>query len=120
MRGLEVIWKYETDNQNRICAVEVGACSLIIVIVEAMCITELSNWQIFFTKVTPRDILDHLAKYRGGIYRPTFVQLILILHKLWDSDPRMNQFIIKMEEVQQKSVRGKLPISDNMLAAFAT
>ena len=32
----------------------------------------------------------------------------------------MAQFIINMEEAQKKSVRTQLPITDNMLAAFAT
>ena len=32
----------------------------------------------------------------------------------------MAQFIINMEEAQKKSVRSQLPITDNMLAVFAT
>ena len=32
----------------------------------------------------------------------------------------MAQFIINMEEVQKKSVRAQLPITDNMLADFVT
>ena len=48
------------------------------------------------------------------------MELILSLHKLWESDPRVAQFIINMEEDQKKLVRAQPPISDNMLAAFAT
>ena len=36
------------------------------------------------------------------------------------ADPHVSQFIITMEEEQKKSVRAKLPISSNFLAAFAT
>ena len=46
------------------------------------------------------------------------VELILGLHKLWEDDPRVAQFIINMEEAQNKSVCAQLPITDNMLAAF--
>ena len=48
------------------------------------------------------------------------VELILGLHKLWEDDPCVAQFIINMEETQKKSVRAQLPITENMLAAFVT
>ena len=48
------------------------------------------------------------------------IELILCLHKLWEADARVAQFIINMEEAQNKSVRAQLPITDNTLAAFAT
>ena len=48
------------------------------------------------------------------------VELILGLHKLWEAEPCVAQFIINMEEAQKKLVRAQLPITDNMLAAFAT
>ena len=90
MRGLEVIWKTDTDNQKRIRAVKVGARSLIIANMDATWIAEMRNPHTFFTKVTPRELLCHLAKYGGGLNHPAGVELILSLHKLWDSDPRMN------------------------------
>ena len=48
------------------------------------------------------------------------VELILGLHKLWEANPRVAQFIVNTEEAQKKSVRAQLPITDNMLANFAT
>ena len=48
------------------------------------------------------------------------IELILRLHKLWEADARVAQFIINMEEAQKKLVRAQLPITDNMLTAFAT
>ena len=110
MRGLEVIWKTDTDNQKRIRAVKVGACSLILANMDATWIAEMRNLHTFFTKVTPRELLYHLAKYGGGLNHPAGVELILSLHKLWDRNPRMNYFIINMEEAQKKLVREKLPI----------
>ena len=82
MCGLEVIWKSETDNQNRICAVEVGARSLIIANVEATWVADLRDSHTFFTKVILRKFLKDLAKYGGGIDRPASVELIPSLHKL--------------------------------------
>ena len=74
----------------------------------------------FYTGVPVRIILDHLNKDGSGLDRPAGVELILGLQKLWEADPRVAQFIINMEEAQKKSVRAQLPITDNMLAAFAT
>ena len=85
-----------------------------------MWIEELRNPHTFFTKVTPRELLDHLTKYEGGLDRPTGVELIPILHKLRDSEPWVSQFKINMEEAQKKLLRKKLTTSENMLAAFAT
>ena len=81
---------------------KVDARSLIIANMEATWITEIRDPHTFFTKVTSRELLDHLAKYGGGLNPPSGVELITSLHKLWDSNPRMNQFIIIMEEAKKK------------------
>ena len=120
LRGMEQTWKAGTANQSRIRAVEVGARNLIIANVESTWLQELSVPGTFFTGVSVRAMLDHLEKDGSGLDRPAGVELILGLHKLWEADPRVPQFIINMEEAQKKSVRAQLPITDNMLAAFAT
>ena len=74
----------------------------------------------FFTTAPTQDLLDHLAKFGTGLNRPFGVELIPSLHKIRDSDPRIYQFIINMEDAQNKSDRANLPITDNMLAVFAT
>ena len=74
----------------------------------------------FFTTAPTQDLLDHLAKFGTGLNRPFGVELIPSLHKIRDSDPCIYQFIINMEDAQNKSDRANLPITDNMLAVFAT
>ena len=75
-------------------------------------------WDVY-TGIPVRKILDHLEKDGSGLDRPAGVELILGFHKLWEANPRVAQFIINMEEAQKKSVRTQLPITHNMLAAFA-
>ena len=87
MRGMEHVCKAGTDNKNRIRAVEVGAHNLIIANVKAMWIQELRHPYTFFTAVPPRDLLNDLAKFSTGLDCPAGVELILSLHKIWDSDP---------------------------------
>ena len=84
MRGMEHVWKAGTGNQNRILAVEVGACNLVITNIEATWIQKLHHLHTFFTAVPPRDLLDHLSKFGTGLDRPAGVELILCLHKMWD------------------------------------
>ena len=48
------------------------------------------------------------------------MELILSPHKLWEAKPRVIQFIINMEESQNKLVRVQMPTTNNMFAAFAT
>ena len=38
----------------------------------------------------------------------------------WMADPRVPQYVIKLEEAQRKADGAALPISDDWLAAFAT
>ena len=120
MRGLEHIWEAGTANQSPIRAIEVGSRSLILANVELMWVKEMSVPGTFCTSVTVRAILDYLDKYGTGLDRPAGVELILSPHKLWEANPRVIQFIINMEEAQNKSVRVQLQITDNMFAAFAT
>ena len=120
MRGMEYVWKAGTDNQNWMRAVEVDVRNLIIANVKTMWIQELRHPYTFFTAVPPRYLLDHLARFGTGLDCPSGVELILSLNKIWDSNPRFNQFIINMEISQKKLDCANLPITDGMLDAFAT
>ena len=120
MRGMEDIWSAGTANQIRIRAVEVGSRKLILANVELTWVQELIVPGTFYTGVPVRTILDHLEKDGSGLDRPVGVELALGLHKLWEDEPRVAQFIINMEDAQNKSVRAQLPITNNMITAFAT
>ena len=117
---MEHRWAAGTSNQSRIRAVEVGARNLILANIESTWVQELSVPGTFYTGVPVREILEHLEKDGSSLDRPAGVELIPGLHKLWEADLRVAQFIINMEEAQKKLVRAQLLITDNMLAAFAT
>ena len=70
--------------------------------VKSTWVQELSVPGTFYTSVLVRTILDHLEKDGSGLDRPAGVELILSLHKLWEADPRVAQFIINMDEAQKK------------------
>ena len=117
---MEHSWASVTANQILIRAVEVGARNLILANVELTWVQELSVPRTFYTSVRVRTILDHLEKNGSGLDLPAEVQLVLSLHKLWEANPCVAQFIINMEEARNKLVCDQLPITDNMLVSFAT
>ena len=120
LRGLEHMWAAGTANQNLIRSVELSTRTFILANVESTWVQELRNTFTFFTGVSPRELLDHLSNHAGGLNCTARVEVILGLNRLWESDPHVNQFIIRMEEVHKKSIQAILPITDNILAAFAT
>ena len=65
-------------------------------------------------------LLGHLELDGTCLERPAGVKIILRLHKMLDAEPRASQFILAVEETQKKLVQEKLPVLDNLLAAFAT
>ena len=70
--------------------------------------------------VSPLELLAHFAKEIGGLKITDVVTFIGELPGYWNSDPRVPQFIMTMEEAQKKSQRAGLPITNNWLAAFTT
>ena len=65
-------------------------------------------------------LLNHPEPNGTGFDRPAGLNIILDLHKLWDTNPRVSQFIIATEEAQKNLMRPKLPILGNMLVVFTT
>ena len=117
---MEHSWAVGTSNQSRIRPVEVGTRNLILANVKSTWVQELSVPGTFYNGVPVRTILGHLEKDGSGLDRSAGVELILGLHKLWEADLCLAQFIINMEEEHKKLVRAQPPITDNMLADFAT
>ena len=117
---LQHMWATGAANQNRIRAVELGARNLILASVKSTWVQELRNTFTLFASVSPCEVLNHLSDHTGGLDRTSGVEIILGLNRLWESDMRVNEFIINTEEAQKKSVRAILTITNNMLAAFAT
>ena len=105
LRGLKHAWAAGMANQNRIRAVELGAHNLILANVELNWVQELRITFNLFTGVSPRELLDHLSDNTGGLDLISGVDIILGLNRMWESNLRVNQFIINMEEAQKKSVR---------------
>ena len=114
------VWQAKHDNKARINACDRGARDLILKAVEDTWVRELRSPDTYYARVPPRDLLLHLSDRSGGLERPDVVALLAQLPTLWAADPRVPEYINALEESQKKSVRAELPISDDLLAAFAS
>ena len=117
---MEHKWTADTRNQCHIHVIEVGERNLIVYKVDETRCKDLSAPVTMYTGVLVRKLLNHLERDCIGLNRPASVDVILNLHKLWDANPRISQFIISMEEAQKKMVQAKLLILDDMLVVFIT
>ena len=81
-----------------------GARKLILDNVDKTWYKTMSAPGTFYISVAVRLLLNHLERNGTGLNRPAGVDIILSLHKLWDVDPHVSQFIIAMEEAQKTLV----------------
>jgi len=83
-------------------------------------VRELCSPYTYYTMVPPRSLLEHMENNSGGLERIDVVAFLAKIPTLWASEPHVLEFINAMEDAQKKAVHASLPISDNLLAAFAT
>jgi hypothetical protein len=65
-------------------------------------------------------MLDHLATNMPGLEATDIITLSVDMQSWWQDDPRVPEYINRLEEAQKKAVRANLPISNAWLAATAS
>ena len=117
---LTSLWRSRLDNQARIAATKHGCRQLILHAFDEVVYVTLKSEETFYELVDPLTILAHIATNIGGLEVTDVVALLLELPAYWATDPRVPQYVMRMEDAQRKATRADLPISDAWLAAFAT
>ena len=69
----------------------------------------LKSEDTFYELVDLLTLLAHIAASIGGLEVTDVVALLLELPSYWSTDPRVPQFIMRMEEAQRKATRTDLP-----------
>lgn len=115
----ERIWTAKLERQRLIRTTKCKACNLIISAVKDTCIFPLKSFTIFYNKVAPRDMLNHLSNNSGGLDTMDVVTLQVTMLGWWAEDPCVPEYINRLEDGQKKAKRGRLLIIDNWLAAIA-
>ena len=72
----------------------------------------MKNVTTYYSKVPPRYLTDHLAENRRGIENIDVVALQQAMKNWWREDPRMPEYVNRIEDVQKKAARAYLHISD--------
>ena len=74
----------------------------------------------FYNKVPLRDFFDRLKNGSGGLEATDIVSILSSMLGWWANEPRVPEYMNRLEDAQKKSIRANLPISDMWLAAIPT
>ena len=67
-----------------------------------------------------REFFARLKGGSGGLEATNIVSLLSATLGWWAEDPHFLEYVNHLENTQKKSVRAKLPIDNNWIAAIAT
>ena len=97
-RKLTSLWRSRLENQAQIAATKYGCRQLILHAFTEVVYITLKSEDTFYELVDPLTILAHIAASIGGLEVTDVVALLLELPSYWSADPRVPQFIMRMEE----------------------
>ena len=106
--------------QTLIKTVERAGRAFFLAVIEDTWLLPLKQETTYYNKVPLRDFFARLKIGSGGLEATDIVSLLSATLGWWAEDPRVPEYINKLEDAQRKSVRASLPISDKWLAAIAT
>jgi hypothetical protein len=112
-------WTAKADRQRLIRAAEHGR-TFLTTIVEDTWLLSLKSPTTFYNKVTLQDMLQHLATSTAGLEATDIVTLLVDMQSWWEEDPRVPEYINKLEDAQKKALRAALPITNEWLVATAS
>ena len=116
----ERAWTAKLDLQRLIQTVERQLRTFFATIIEETWLLPLKNPTTFYNKVEIREYLRHLTTSSGGLEATDIVELQAAMLHWWAEDPRVPEYINRLEDAQKKATRASLPITDDWLAAIAT
>ena len=94
--------------------------AFLVAVIEDTWILPLKEEATFYKKVPLRDFFARLKGGSGGLEATNTVSLLSATLGWWAKDPRVPEYVNRLEEAQKKLFRAKLPIDDKWLAAIAT
>jgi len=109
----ERVWIAKLERQHLICTVERQLCIFFATIIEDTWLLPLKDSATFFNKVQLRTYLDNIASSSGGLEATDIVHLHAAMHGWWAEDPRIPEYINRIEDAQKKAARANLPITND-------
>ena len=109
-----------TRNQARKRAIERGTCDYLLALADETWLRPLKNEIIFYTKVTPIEMLAQLTTASGRLEHVDIIKLLFSFVHLWEQDPCVPEYLNTLKDAQKKSVRAGLPFSDDLLTVIGS
>ena len=113
-------WSARLALRRLIRAAELHGRNFLLLVVEDTWLLSLKSDVTFYNMVSLRDMLDHLSTNMPGVEATDIITLSVEMQSYWQDDPRVPEYINKLEETQKKAVRSGLPITNDWLAATAS
>jgi hypothetical protein len=113
-------WSAKAERQRLIRAAERHGRIFLTTVIEDTWLLSLKSPITFYNKVTLGDMLQHLATSTAGLEATDIVSLFIDMQSWWEEDPRVPEYINRLEDAQKKASRAALPITNEWLAATAT
>ncbi len=113
-------WTATADRQRLIRATERLGRIFLTTVVEDTWLLPLKSPTTFYNKVSLQDMLQHLATSTAGLKATDIVTLLVDMQSWWEEDPRVPEYINKLEDAQKKALRASLPITNEWLVATAS
>jgi hypothetical protein len=89
-------------------------------VVEDTWLLPLKSQASFYNKVPLQDMLQHLATSTAGLEATDILTLVMEMQGWWEEDPRIPEYINRLEDAQKKANRAGLAITNKRLAATAS
>ena len=111
------LWTAKIELQRLIKTVE---RAFLVAVVEDTWLLLLKEEATFYNKVPLRDFFARLKGGSGGLEATDIISLLSATLGWWAEDPRVPEYVNRLEEAQRKSVRASLPINNKWLVSKAT
>jgi hypothetical protein len=119
VRKEEAIHKVKLADEGRRLAAETGLSQFIFTVVDETWYKDLRDPDEFYTNVTAMDLLGHFESHSTELTETEAVKIPMQMMALYKECEGIPQYIQALEKAQRRSVRGNLPVADNVLAATA-
>ena len=114
------LWTAKIELQRLIKTVERAGRAFLVAVVEDTWLLPLKEEATFYNKVPLREFFAYLKGGSGGLEATDIVSHLSATLGWWAEDPRVPEYINRLEDSLRKSVRTTLPIDDKWLPAIST
>jgi hypothetical protein len=104
--------KSRLDDYTSYEAAEHGVAKFLHDVVNKIWYNDLKDAETFYTKVTTLEIMAHLDANSGGLHAINMISLCSNMTQYYAQAYGIPQFIVMMEDAQQKAKRAGMPIAD--------